>query len=67
MERLSQLIEANQAASKWKAFPVTRGGTHVSHLMFADDVILFGEASKEQAKVIVNCLHEFCALSGQKN
>jgi len=49
---------------RWKAIPETRGGTQISHLMFADDVVLFGEASIEQAQVIENCLTEFCAWSG---
>jgi len=66
MERLSQLIEANCMAGKWKAIPLTRGGTRLSHLMFADDVVLLGEASKEQAHTIKNCLQEFCEASGQK-
>jgi len=34
--------------------------------MFADDVILFGEASVEQARIVNTCLQEFCAASGQK-
>lgn len=53
-------------AGRWKAIPVTRGGTRISHLMFADDVVLFGEASAEQARLVENCLNEFCERSGQK-
>jgi len=34
--------------------------------MFADDVVLFGEATGEQARVVQQCLHEFCEASGQK-
>ena len=49
MERLSQLIETLHMEGRWKAIPMTRGGTQVSHLMFADDVVLFGEASITQA------------------
>lgn len=45
---------------------MTRGDTRVSHLMFADDVVLFGEASRDQAQVVKECLAEFCAWSGQK-
>jgi len=66
MERLSQLIETLHMTGQWKAIPITRGGTQLSHLMFADDVVLFGEASIEQAQVIENCLTEFCTWSGQK-
>jgi len=35
-------------------------------MMFADDVILLGEASKDQAQIIKNCLQKFCDASGQK-
>ena len=66
MERLSHLIETLSMAGQWRAIPVTRSGTRVSHLMFADDVILFGEASKDQALVIAKCLSDFCECSGQK-
>ena len=44
--------------------PIIRGGTRVSNLMFADDIVLFGEASKDQVEVIVGCLCEFYDLSG---
>ena len=66
MERLSQLIEWLCVEGHWKAIPVTRGGTQVSHLMFADDIVLFGEASRTQAEVMIKCLTDFCAWSGQK-
>jgi len=66
MERLSQLIDADCQAGRWKGIPVSRGGPRISHLMFANDVVLFGEASKEQASIVQACLSEFCKLSGQK-
>jgi len=34
--------------------------------MFVDDVILLGEATKEQAQAVKRCLQEFCEASGQK-
>jgi len=66
MERLSHLIETLHMAGIWKAIPVSRGGTKISHLMFADDVVLFGEASADEALVVEACLAKFCAWSGQK-
>lgn len=33
---------------------------------FADDIVLFAEASTEQAHVIRNCVDRFCRASGQK-
>jgi len=66
MERLSQLIEAHCTQGDWQAIPLTRAGTRLSHLMFADDVVLLGEASLKQAQTIKSCLLEFCQASGQK-
>lgn len=43
-----------------------RRGPEVTHLMFADDLILFGEASGEQAAVMKSCLDLFCMCSCQK-
>jgi len=66
MERLSQLIEAHYLQGDWQAIPLARNGTRLSHLMFADDVVLLGEASRTQANTIKNCLMEFCKASGHK-
>ena len=43
METLSQLIESKCKAGRWKGVPVSKGGLRISHLMFAYDVVLFGE------------------------
>lgn len=43
-----------------------RNGPLVSHLMFADDLLLFGEASTNQMKCVTDILSLFCRLSGQQ-
>lgn len=45
----------------------SRGGPRISHLFFADNLILFAEASKSQIDVLVimECFNDFCAISGQ--
>ena len=66
MERLYQTIEAAIIANKWKPIRASRGGPLLSNLFFADDIILFAEASLDQANVIHDCLDRFCNASGQK-
>lgn len=45
---------------------MSRSGQTLSHLFFADDVILFAKAEVSQAILIKQCLQCFCAASGQK-
>lgn len=66
MERLFQTIEAAIIENKWKPIRASRGGPLLSNLFFADDIILFAEASVDQANIIHDCLTRFCNASGQK-
>ncbi|PKI46826.1 hypothetical protein CRG98_032764 [Punica granatum] len=50
----------------WRSIQAGRHGSPISHLMFADDLLLFSEASMEQVQVIKNVLDAFCAALGQK-
>jgi len=51
----------------WKPIYVSRvGHPPLANLFFVDDLILFGEATVEQAKVIKCCLELFYLASGQK-
>ena len=66
MERLFQTIEAVIIDNKWKPIHASRRGPFLSNLFFTDDIILFDEASLDQANVIHDCLDRFCNASGQK-
>lgn len=66
MERLTHLIEQEVSLGAWRAVRASRNGPQLSNLAFADDLILFGEASIDQAKVIMACLEQFCDMSGSK-
>ena len=59
-------LEKESRLGHWKPVQVSRGGPKISHLMFADDVVLFVEGTLEQAQIIRGCLNRFCAASGQK-
>jgi len=43
-----------------------RYGPKISHLLFVDDLLLFVEASIEQAHCVMHCLDLFFEASGQK-
>ena len=45
VERLTHLIEIAVNKGKWKPMCVERQGPLISHLLFADDLLLFVEAS----------------------
>lgn len=66
MERLYQRIEEAIIANKWKPIHASRNGPSLSNLFFADDIVLFAEATTEQAQVIQDVLLRFCKASGQK-
>jgi hypothetical protein len=64
LERLSQLIVKSVDTGAWKPFRVGKGGTKVSHLCFADNMLLFAEANAKQTETIMECLDMSCASSG---
>ncbi|MCH87265.1 ribonuclease H, partial [Trifolium medium] len=51
---------------EWRAIRAGRNGPFISHLMFADDLLLFGEATELQMSCVIRILNLFCRLSGQQ-
>ena len=66
MERLGQFINQAVVEGLRKPIKLSHYGPPLSHLFLIDDLLLFAKASKEQIKIIVNCLNNLCATSGQK-
>ncbi|GKV45487.1 hypothetical protein SLEP1_g52559 [Rubroshorea leprosula] len=64
MEKLAQMIQSRVDSKAWKPFKLSRGGVSLSHLFFADDLMLFAQASREQMDVILDCLTQFARSSG---
>lgn len=65
MERLSILIDKKCDSGSWKGIKVSRDSQTISHLFFADDLILFGQANQTTCRSIMEVLEDFCIMSGQ--
>nr|KYP35641.1 hypothetical protein KK1_043317 [Cajanus cajan] len=53
IERLFRLIQVAVKTKLWKPIQIARQAPKLSHLAFADDLLLFAQASEEQADVII--------------
>ena len=66
MERLSHMITAAVSQGDWKPIKMGRRGVPLSHLFFADDLIVFSQANSQQVQVIKQILNTFSKASRQK-
>jgi hypothetical protein len=66
MDKLSHLICHAVEEGRWKTLRAGRNGLVVSHLMFADNLLLFGEATGRQMRGLMEILNNFCKMSGQE-
>ena len=66
MEKLAHLIQSNISSGNWRLIRLNKGGPPLSHLFFADDLIIFAEARLDQVQVIKDCLNAFGGASAQK-
>ncbi|KAA3472068.1 reverse transcriptase [Gossypium australe] len=64
-EGLSSLIRLAQKEENLKGVKASRRGPQISHLLFADDCITFGEATERGAGLLKRLLQEYRRCSGQ--
>lgn len=64
-EYLSNCINKHVLDNDWTGISTSIRGPTISHLFFADDLILFAKADMNNANVIMDTLEEFCGASGQ--
>ncbi|XP_057420539.1 uncharacterized protein LOC130714634 [Lotus japonicus] len=64
MEKLSVRIQNTVDASLWQPITLSRGGPPLSHIFFADDVMLFCKATTTQVELVADILDSFGAASG---
>lgn len=66
LDSLSQTIKAATYQKLWRPIRASRYGPDISHLMFADDLLLMGVATEKQGEIMSTVLAHFCKLIGQK-
>lgn len=64
MDKLSHLIKAEVEKKRWRGIKLGKQGIMVSHLMLADDLLIFGEATEVQLQCVLDTLNKFCNMSG---
>ena len=65
MEALSYFIEEKCKTKSWIPVKSSNNGVAVSHLFFADDLVLFAKADHVNCSTIWDVLDDFCARSSQ--
>ena len=63
LEYLGLLIRDKTTINTWKPIKASRSSLTFSHLFFADDLMLFGQANLENSEAIDEVLTTFCLLS----
>ena len=64
MKYLGHLIEEKCMIGAWKPLKSSRDNIGISHLFFADDLILFAKVDEDSCEAISEVLDEFCEESG---
>lgn len=65
MEILSRILEKARDLSLLKGFHLRYDNPSISHLFYADDVLLFGQASVAETNIVARCLYIFLSWLGQ--
>jgi hypothetical protein len=66
MEKLSTAINNVVLHGNWDPIHISNGGPQISHLLFADDVLLFTKAKNSQLRFITDLFDRFSRASGLK-
>jgi exonuclease III len=64
-EVLSRLLYHEEALGNLHGIKMARSCPSISHLFFADDVMIFSRANDSEARSILNCLTTYSKWSGQ--
>uniref|UniRef100_A0A2N9IIB3 Reverse transcriptase domain-containing protein n=1 Tax=Fagus sylvatica TaxID=28930 RepID=A0A2N9IIB3_FAGSY len=63
---LSRLLQKAESLGNLHGIKISPNCTPISHLQFADDLLIFSKANSSYASIILDCLSSYQAWSGQK-
>jgi hypothetical protein len=66
MEGLSRLLDKEEQMGRVHGIKISRNSPPVSHLLYADDLLIFSKGTASEAASILNCLAKFSSWSGQQ-
>lgn len=66
MEKLSQIITCRVKAKECKGAKIAKNCPTISHVFFANDIILLSKATEEQAYIMKEYMEAFCRILGQQ-
>ena len=64
-EVLSRLLDREFHLKKISGVKANLNGPAITHVMYADDIVLFSKATRKDAKRLALCLEKYCKWSGQ--
>lgn len=62
---LSRLLARSEAEGKLHGVKVSRTSPTISHLMYADDLVIYCKATEEEVREVHHCLQTYCQWTGQ--
>lgn len=65
-ELLSRMLLKLEQEEKIHGIKIGRTSPAISHLLFADDILLFCKANLDEVREVFQCLNLFCNWTGQK-
>jgi hypothetical protein len=65
-EVLSRLIDREFFQGSISGVKMTVNGPAFTHVMYADDIMLFAKANSREVQILDNCLVTYCEWSGQR-
>lgn len=64
-EFLTRMMGVHEAEGNLHGIKMSRGGPAISHLPYADDILIMCRANRQEAQIVKTCFDMYYELSGQ--